>query len=109
MMLRLEALRQNALKFRPALRTMLRYAPNEMAANKTRQTIELYDQTLGKPGLIDRARSSFVRGAAYLEDRRIQKHGRVMRQPELIRTEYPQRSQTDMAQRYPARLKAPAA
>jgi len=109
MMLRLEALRQNALKFRPALTTMLRYAPNEMAADKTRQTIGLYDQTFGEPGLLDRARSLFVRGAACLEDRRIQRHGRIMRQPKLIRTEYPQRSQTNAAQGYPVQLKAPAA
>ena len=109
MTLRLEALRQNALKFRPALATMLKYAPNEMAASKTRQTIGIYDQAFGNPGLFDRARSLFVRGAAFLESRRVQKHGRVMRQPKLIRIEYPDRSQMNTAEGYAAQLDAPAA
>jgi len=109
MMLRLEALRQNALKFRPALATMLRYAPNQMAANKTAKTIELYDEAFGKTGLLDQGRSLLVRGAAYLENRRVKKHGRVMRQPKLIRREYPGRSQTVTTQLQPAQLKEPAA
>jgi hypothetical protein len=107
---RLEALRQNALKFRPALTTMLRYAPNAKAATKTRQTMELYDQAFGKSGLTDRARSLFVRGAAYLENRRIEKHGRVMRQPKLIRVEYPDRHEISQTERNAgAQRKAPAA
>jgi hypothetical protein len=110
MVLRLAALRMAALKFRPALTTMLKYAPNERAAIKTRETIELYDRAFGKPGLTDRARSLFVRGAAHLENRRFQKHGRVMRQPKLIRLEYPDRSQLNPAERYArAQFKAPAA
>jgi hypothetical protein len=91
--LRLESLRRNALKFRPVMSEMLRYAPNGASAEKCRRLIREYEETFGPLSWKDRALSVFVRGTAWLENRRIRKHGEVMRQPPKIKTVYPEREQ----------------
>ena len=96
MELRLESLRRNALKFRPAMSAMLRYAPNEASAEKCRRLIREYQETFGPLSWKDKALSFFVRGTAWLENKRIQKHGAVMRQPPKIKTVYPEREQVSV-------------
>ena len=92
MRLRLDLIRRNALRFRPALSSMLRYAPNAGAARKCRQVIKLYDVTFGPMSLVDRLKSIAVRVLASREFRRMTKNGPIMRQPPCNRVIYPERS-----------------
>ncbi len=91
MHLRLEVMRRNATRFRPAMAAMLRYAPNRAAAEKCRRLIAEYQETFGPLSWKDRAMAAYVRVSSWIENRRIRKHGTVMRQPPTIRTEYPLR------------------
>ncbi len=92
MALRLKAMRKNALKFRPALNTMIRYAPNEESARKGRMVADLYNKTFGPATLKERAMSLVVRATSYLENRRFQKDGVIMRQPPVLLTTYEDRT-----------------
>ena len=67
MQLRLESMKRNALRFRPALSSMLRYAPNAAAAEKCRQVMRLYDVTFGPMSLADKLKSMAVRILAVRE------------------------------------------
>ncbi len=98
MMLRLDSIRKNALRFRPALSSMLHYAPTPQAAEKCRTVIKLYEKTFGPMTLAERLKSAAVRVLAVAESLRIKKNGVVMRQPPTNRVVYPDRKleiQTD--------------
>jgi hypothetical protein len=92
MRLRLEAMRKNALRFRPMLSSTLRYAPNAASAQKCREIMKQYDLTLGPMSLGDRLKSMAVRVLAIRESRRMKKDGPIMRQPPSHRVSYPERS-----------------
>jgi hypothetical protein len=92
MQMRLASMKRNALRFRPALSSALKYAPNAAAAEKCRKTMALHDQAFGPMPLLERAKSVAVRILAARESRRIMKEGVVMRQPPTNRVTYPDRS-----------------
>jgi hypothetical protein len=91
MKLRLDSMKRNALRFRPVLSTTLKYAPNAQAAEKCRQTMDLYQEAFGPMTLLDRAKSIAVRLFAIRESQRIRKEGSVLRQPPTNRATYPDR------------------
>ncbi|MBN2535717.1 MAG: hypothetical protein JXB88_22755 [Spirochaetales bacterium] len=88
MKLRLESIRKNALKFRPLLHTILKYAPNKQSALKSRTIIELFNKTFGPASIKDRIMDIMVKIISFWENRRFQKNGVIMRQPSLIREMY---------------------
>jgi radical SAM superfamily enzyme YgiQ (UPF0313 family) len=92
MHLRLDAIRRNALKFRPVLSTTLRYAPNAMSAEKCRKVMGLYNEAFGPMTFSERMQSVAVRLLAVRESRRIRKEGVIMRQPPTKRVTYASRS-----------------
>jgi len=92
MLLRLDSIRKNALRFRPALSSMLHYAPNARAAEKCRNIMMLYEKAFGPMPFMERLKSTAVRALAVIEHRRIKKHGVVMRQPPTKRTVYRDRA-----------------
>jgi radical SAM superfamily enzyme YgiQ (UPF0313 family) len=89
---RLDAMKRNALRFRPALRSTLKYAPNAQAAEKCRKVMALYDEAFGPMTIMERFQSAMVRLLAIRESRRMKKAGPVMRQPPTNRIAYPDRS-----------------
>ncbi len=89
---RLDAMKRNALRFRPALSSTLKYAPNAAAADKCRAAIVLYDETFGPMTILDRVKSAAVRLLAIRESHRMRKEGTVMRQPPTNRIIYPDRT-----------------
>jgi radical SAM superfamily enzyme YgiQ (UPF0313 family) len=89
---RLDAMKRNALRFRPALSSMLKYAPNAKAAGKCRKVIDLYEETFGPMTILDRMKSTVVRLLAIRESRRMKKEGTVMRQPPTSRVIYRDRT-----------------
>jgi radical SAM superfamily enzyme YgiQ (UPF0313 family) len=89
--LRLESMRINALKFRPALSTMMKYAPNEKAVEKCKMVKDLFQKAFGPMTMIDRLKSVAVGILAILENRKIKKYGNYMRQPATNRVLYPER------------------
>lgn len=92
MQLRLESMKRNALRFRPALSSTLKYAPNAATAAKCRSVMSLYDETFGPMTLSERLQSMAVRALAIVENRRLKKNGIVLRQPPTNRVDYPDRS-----------------
>jgi hypothetical protein len=92
MQLRLDCMKRNALRFRPALSSTLKYAPNAMAAEKCREVMRLYNETYGPMTFSDRMKSLIVRLLSIRESRRIKNEGTVMRQPPTNRIAYPDRS-----------------
>ena len=92
MQLRLDCMKRNALRFRPALSSTLKYAPNAKAAEKCRKLMRLYNETFGPMTFPDRMKSLAVRLLAIRENRRIKNEGTVMRQPPTNRIAYPDRS-----------------
>jgi hypothetical protein len=92
MRLRLDCMKSNALRFRPALSSTLKYAPNAMAAEKCREVMRLYSETFGPMTFSDRMKSLIVRLLSIRESRRIKNEGTVMRQPPTNRIAYPDRS-----------------
>jgi hypothetical protein len=92
MKLRLESMKKSAMKFRPALKTMIKYSPNKESAKKGRMIIELFDKTFG-PASIKEIIMSFVVGiTAITENMRFKRNGVIMRQPPVLRTIYKDRS-----------------
>jgi radical SAM superfamily enzyme YgiQ (UPF0313 family) len=91
MHLRLDTMKKNALRFRPALSSTLRYAPNAEAADKCRRVMALYDGAFGPMPLLERIKSIAVRVLAMRENIRIKKEGTVLRQPPTNRVTYPNR------------------
>jgi hypothetical protein len=91
MRLRLEKMKHGALKFRPILSVMKQYAPNAAAARKAQMVIEEFQKTFGSMTLKEQALGLMVRGTAWLENLRYRKNGVIMRQPPMLRKEYPQR------------------
>jgi hypothetical protein len=89
---RLDSLKKNALRFRPALSSMLKYSPNAQAVETCRKVMALYQEAFGPMTLLDHAKSFAVRLLAIRESRRIRKEGTVMRQPPTNRVAYPQRT-----------------
>ncbi len=89
--LRLNAMRKSAFKYRPVLRTTMKYAPNEASAARSRMVIKLYDETFGAPSLLDRLMDLAVRIRASLENRLFMKNGVIMRQPRTLRVTYKER------------------
>jgi hypothetical protein len=89
---RLDSMKKNALRFRPALSSTLRYAPNSQAAEKCRKVMALYQETFGPMTFSERAKSIAVRLFAMRESRRMKKEGTIMRQPSTNRIAYPDRS-----------------
>jgi hypothetical protein len=92
MQLRLESMKKNALRFRPALSSTLKYAANTYAAEKCRRVMGLYHDTFGPMTIGERAKSLAVRLLAMRESRRMEKEGTIMRQPPTNRVPYPDRS-----------------
>jgi hypothetical protein len=91
MRLRLGSMKRNALKFRPILSMMKKYAPNVPTAQKAQGIIEEFQKTFGPMNMTERALALMVRSTAWLENLRYQKNGVIMRQPPMLRTEYPKR------------------
>jgi radical SAM superfamily enzyme YgiQ (UPF0313 family) len=89
--LRLECMRLHALKFRPALSAMMKYAPNHKAVEKCRLVMDLYKKAFGPMTIIERLKSAAVRICAIRENKKIKKHGTYMRQPATNRVLYPER------------------
>jgi radical SAM superfamily enzyme YgiQ (UPF0313 family) len=89
---RLESVRRNALRFRPALSSTLKYAPNAQAVEKCRKVMALYDEAFGPMTILDRVKSAAVRLLAIRESRRMKKEGTIMRQPPTNRIIYPDRT-----------------
>jgi radical SAM superfamily enzyme YgiQ (UPF0313 family) len=89
---RLDSMKRNALRFRPALSSTLKYAPNTEAADKCRKAIALYDEAFGPMTILDRMKSAAVRLLAIRESHRMRKEGTVMRQPPTNRVIYPDRT-----------------
>jgi radical SAM superfamily enzyme YgiQ (UPF0313 family) len=89
---RLDSMKRNALRFRPALSSTLKYAPNAQAAEKCRKVIALYDEAFGPMTMLDRVKSAAVRLLAIRESRRMRKEGTIMRQPPTNRITYPDRT-----------------
>lgn len=92
MKLRLECMRQNALRFRPMLSSSLKYSPNAQATEKCRRVIGLYKKAFGPMTISERMKSLAVRMYAVLENRRMKREGVIMRQPPTNRVTYPDRS-----------------
>jgi hypothetical protein len=92
MEMRLNSMRKNALRFRPALGSSLKYAPNRAAADKCRNLIALYDNTFGPMTVSERLKSFAVRALAVRENYRIKKNGTTLRQPPTNRITYPDRT-----------------
>lgn len=91
MRLRIEELADNALRFRPLLRTSLKYAPHKYAADKVRKVMGLYEEAFGGLTLQQKFFSTVVATTAILENYR-SKRGVVMRQPPVNRVTYADRS-----------------
>jgi radical SAM superfamily enzyme YgiQ (UPF0313 family) len=89
---RLDSMKKNALRFRPALSSTLKYAPNAQAAEKCRKVMALYNETFGPMTIQEHAKSLAVRLFAIRENLRMKKEGTVMRQPPTNRIAYPDRS-----------------
>ncbi len=89
---RLDSMRRNALRFRPALSSMLKYAPHDEAAETCRKVMALYYQAFGPMTIADRIKSAAVRLLAVRESRRLRKEGTIMRQPPTNRILYPDRT-----------------
>jgi radical SAM superfamily enzyme YgiQ (UPF0313 family) len=89
---RLVSVKQNALLFRPALSSTLKYAPNAQAAEKCRKVMALYDETFGPMTVPDRLKSAAVRLLAIRESRRLKREGTILRQPPTNRIAYPDRT-----------------
>jgi len=85
---RLDSIKRNALRFRPALSTTLKYAPNAQAAEKCRKVMALYHDAFGPMTFPERAKSLAVRLLAVRESLRMRKEGVVMRQPPTNRITY---------------------
>jgi radical SAM superfamily enzyme YgiQ (UPF0313 family) len=88
---RLDSMKRNALRFRPALSSMQKYAPNAKAVEKCRETRALYDEAFGPMSISDRVKSVAVRLLAIRESLRMKKEGTIMRQPPTNRMLYPDR------------------
>jgi len=100
MQLRLDAMRRNALRFRPALHCMRKSAPNAKAVEKCLEVMALYRHAFGPMSFSDRIKSFAVRLYAIRESRRIKNEGAVMRQPPTNRVTYPDRTDTRYAEDY---------
>ena len=85
-------MKRKTLRFRPALSSTLKYAPNTEAADKCRKAMALYNETFGPMTILDRVKSAAVRLLAIRESRRMRKEGTVMRQPPTNRIIYPDRT-----------------
>jgi hypothetical protein len=93
MKLRLEALRKNAIRYRPILSSTLKYAPNEKSAEKSRRVIELFDEVFGRFTIGDRIKEKMVQACAVVENLRLKRgNGVLNRQPKVYRTTYPDRT-----------------
>ncbi len=92
MELRLDSMKRNALRFRPALSSSLRYAPNAASAEKVRRVMALYKKAFGPMTITERLQSLTVRLFAIRENFRIKRGGTVLRQPPTNRVEYPDRT-----------------
>jgi hypothetical protein len=92
MKLRLDCMKRNALRIRPALSATLNYSPNRAAAEKCRRVMALYDEAFGAMTVIDRIKSITVRILAARENYRLKKEGSIMRQPPTNRVTYPDRT-----------------
>jgi hypothetical protein len=108
MLPRLNSIRKNALKFRPALSSMLHYAPTPQAAEKCRAVIMMYEKTFGPMTFVERLKSAVVRAFAVIEHLRIKKHGIVMRQPPTNRVIYPDRTLEIQSNEYLSNIAEPA-
>jgi hypothetical protein len=106
MKLRLESMRNNAIKFRPALKTMVRYSPNKMSADNGRMIIELFNKTFGPASIKERVMSLIVSTTAFMENFRF-KRGVIMRQPPVLRTVYKDRSKQEVPEKSGKHLQKP--
>jgi hypothetical protein len=101
---RLDTMKRNALRFRPALSIMQKYAPNAQAVEKCRQVMAIYHEAFGPMTFLERAKSFAVRLLAIRESRRIRKEGTVMRQPPTNRITYPDRVLKPAVEECPATI-----
>ena len=93
MKLRLESLRQNALRYRPILSSTLKYGPNAKSAEKSRRVIELFNEVFGKLTMGERVKEKIVQACAVVENLRLKRgNGVLNRQPRVSRRTYPDRS-----------------
>jgi len=88
MELRLERMKHTAIRVRPILEMMVKYAPNAKTAQKARQIQREFESTFGPMTLKERSLQLFVQGTAILESLRYKMNGVVMRQPPTLRREY---------------------
>ncbi len=100
MELRIETMRSEALRYRPALLPAMVFSPNAKTRKMVRETINLYNETFGKPGLKDVIKSFVLLSSASLEALRkllsslLGREG-IIRQPALHRVEYPKPGLSD--------------
>ncbi len=93
MKLRIETMRSEALRYRPALLSAMVFSPNRAARKRVRETINLYNETFGKPEIKDMIKSGVLLVSASIEFIRSlfsEFSGRegVIRQPSVHRVEY---------------------
>lgn len=96
MKLRIEVMRNEALRYRPVLLSALLFSPNNLSRKMVNKTIKLYNETFGRPGIKDRIKSFVLLCSAVIEQISISVSlliGRegLIRQPPLHRVEYPER------------------
>jgi len=94
MKLRIEMMRSEALRYRPALISALVFSPNHASREKVSETIKLFNNTFGRPGFKDIIKSVVLLTSAFVETIRCllsKVTGRegVIRQPAMHRVEYP--------------------
>ncbi len=94
MKLRIEMMRSEALRYRPALLPAMIFSPNHAARLKVFETIKIFNATFGKPGFKDIIKSAILLTSGLIESIRnaiAKLMGRegVIRQPSMHRVEYP--------------------
>ncbi len=90
---RIVMMRNEALRYRPALFAAMLFSPTSITRRLSLDTIRLYNNTFGRPGLKDKIKSAVILVSACIESLRIifsriaGKEG-IIRQPSLHRVEY---------------------
>lgn len=93
MKIRLDVMKSEALRYRPALYPAMIFSPNSSARKKVYRTIKHYNETFGRPGIGLKLKSLILLLSAVMESLRIrisEIRGRegLIRQPAVHRLEY---------------------
>jgi len=91
---RIAMMRNEALRYRPALFAAMIFSPNSITRRLSLDTIRLYNNTFGRPDLKDKIKSAVILLSACIESlkiifSRIAGREGIIRQPSLHRIEYP--------------------